>query len=147
MPRRDDAELHALLLDLIRSVGLLHAVPADGTGPTSLSEIFALHELAARDGQAQQQLAASLNLDKSTVSRLVAGLEARGLLVRDRDPDNRRIVRLAITPAGRRLHQELGRAMHAHQRAVFAAMTVPERAALRTGLTALLRALHHPAAR
>ena len=142
MIRPDGADLHGLLLDLVRSVGLLHVVDAEAVGQVSLSEIFALHELDAGDGLAQQELASRLRLDKSTVSRLVAGLEARGLLLRERDPDNRRIVRLSITPAGHRMHVDLAAGMHARQECVLAAMTPAERAALGTGLAGLLRALH-----
>jgi DNA-binding MarR family transcriptional regulator len=91
----------------------------------------------------QQELAERLRLEKSTVSRLVAGLEVRGLLVRERDPANRRFVRLSLTPAGQRLHVDLARAMHERQGAVLAAMTPSERAALQTGLVGLLRVLHH----
>jgi DNA-binding MarR family transcriptional regulator len=140
--RRDEAELHRLLLELVRSVGLLHVVDAGDAGRVSLSEVFALHELDTRGGLAHQELAARLELDKSTVSRLVARLEARGLLGRERDPANRRIVRLSLTPAGHRLHLKLAHAMHARQRSVLAAMTASERAALGMGLAGLLRALH-----
>jgi DNA-binding MarR family transcriptional regulator len=138
----DGADLHGLLLELVRSVGLLHVVDAGNSGQVSLSEAFALHELDADGGLAQQELAARLQLDKSTVSRLVAGLQARGVLARERDPDNRRIVRLSLTPAGHRLHQNLAQAMHAHQQTLLATMTPAERAALTTGLAALVRALH-----
>lgn len=141
MAVRDEAELHGLLLELVRSIELLHVADDAGAGQVSLSEVFALHELDRRGGLAQQELAERLQLDKSTVSRLVAGLEARGLLVRERDPGNRRIVRLSLTPAGRRLHLDLADAMHARQRCVLAGMTASERAALGTGLAGLLRAL------
>lgn len=136
------SDLPGLLLELIRSIGLLHMVDAGVAVQVSLSELFALHELTADDGLAQQELTVRLHLDKSTVSRLVAGMEARGLLVRERDPGNRRIVRLSISPAGHRLHEDLAQAMRAHQQAVLAAMTAPERVALETGLVGLLRALH-----
>ncbi len=134
-------ELHRQLLELVRSIGFLQVAAAGVDGQVSLSELFTLHEL---DGGslAQQELAARLRLDKSTVSRLVAGLEDRGLVVRERDPANRRIVQLSITDAGRRLHHELGRAMHARQAPVLEGMTAAERTALSTGLTGLLRALH-----
>ena len=143
---RHGADLHGLLLDLVRSVGLLHVVDP-GTmgsgGSVSVSELFALHELdAGGGGLSQQELAERLRLEKSTVSRLVAGLEVRGLLVRERDPANRRFVRLSLTPAGQRLHVDLARAMHERQGAVLAAMTPSERAALHTGLVGLLRVLH-----
>jgi DNA-binding MarR family transcriptional regulator len=46
-------------------------------------------------------LAARLALSLPRTSRLVDELEARGLAERDRDPSNRRLVRLRLTPEGR----------------------------------------------
>jgi DNA-binding MarR family transcriptional regulator len=137
----DDAGLHRLLLELVRSIGLLHVVDAGPAGQVSLSELFALHELDRRDGLSQQDLTTVLGLEKSTVSRLVAGLEARGLVRRERDPGNRRFLRLALTDPGRELHAALGGLMHARQSDVLSGMTAAERRALSTGLTGLLRAL------
>lgn len=45
-------------------------------------------------------LAAALGRDVSTVSREVSGLERHGLIARERDPDDRRAVRLALTGRG-----------------------------------------------
>jgi len=141
----DDDDLHGLLLDLVRSITSLHVVGAEAGGQIPLSEVLALHELDDGDGLTQQDLALRLHLDKSTVSRLVAGLEQRGLVVRERDPGNRRFVRLSLTTAGRRAHRDLAAVLHDRQREVVAAMSAAERKALRTGLTALLRAMRHPA--
>lgn len=140
----DGADLHELLLELVRSVGLLQVADVGRVGRLSLSEAFALHELDDGQGLAQQDIATRLRLDKSTVSRLVVGLEARGLLVRERDPNNRRIVRLSLTDAGREVHQAVARAMQARQRHVLAAMTASERTALALGLGGFLRGLHQP---
>lgn len=141
----NDDDLHGMLLDLVRSITSLHVVDTED-GAIPLSELLALHEVDSGDGVTQQHLADRLHLDKSTVSRLVAGLEHRGLLVRERDPGNRRFVRLTLTPAGRRAHRDLAGAVHHRQREVIGAMSAAERTALRTGLTGLLRALHDHAA-
>ena len=138
----DPGQLHDLLLDLVRSVGLLHLVDAGPDVPGSLSEIFALHELDAHGGLAQQDLAHRLVLDKSTVSRLIAALERRGLVVRERDPANRRISRLRLTDAGRAVHAQIAAAFHHRHVEILAEMTAQERSALSTGLAALLRTLH-----
>lgn len=138
---KDEADLHSLLLGLHRSVGLLHTLDAGPVGEVSASELFALHELDAGEDLSQQDLAHRLRLDKSTVSRLLAGLERQGLVARHRDPHNRRLVRLSLTAAGKRLHRHLADEMHAHQQMVLSSMTASERAALRTGLAGLLRAL------
>jgi DNA-binding MarR family transcriptional regulator len=42
-----------------------------------------------------------LSHDKGSVTRLIDQLEERGLLKRQRDPGDRRVVFLALTPAGR----------------------------------------------
>jgi DNA-binding MarR family transcriptional regulator len=138
----DSADTHAMLFELVRSVSLLHVLDGGAAGPASMSELFALHELDSTPGLAQNELADRLRLDKSTVSRLVAGLESRGLVTRERDTGNRRFVRLSITPAGRRLHQRVGRGLHKRQQEVLEAMTAEERSALDVGLAGLLRALH-----
>lgn len=65
-----------------------------------------LDELAHRDGVSASALAATLGLDPSHLSRLVAGLERRGLVLRARDRDDARRVSLALTGAGRRAFAE-----------------------------------------
>jgi DNA-binding MarR family transcriptional regulator len=53
------------------------------------------------------QLAEGLGLELSTVSRRVKALEARGLVERRTDADDRRISHLALTADGRRLFDAL----------------------------------------
>jgi DNA-binding MarR family transcriptional regulator len=43
------------------------------------------------------------------ITRLLDKLEARGLIARERPPENRRVVRVAITPVGRALLRELAK--------------------------------------
>ena len=69
----------------------------------SVSQCYALK--AADDGGpiTVNDLAAQLYLDKSTASRLANGLEDKGYLARERDPEDGRVVRLAATDAGHAL--------------------------------------------
>ncbi|MDR7274995.1 MarR family winged helix-turn-helix transcriptional regulator [Catenuloplanes atrovinosus] len=53
------------------------------------------------------ELAAFLGLDKSTMSGLIDRADRRGLLTRDRDPGDGRVVYVVITPAGRELAERL----------------------------------------
>ncbi|WP_051326369.1 MarR family winged helix-turn-helix transcriptional regulator [Glycomyces tenuis] len=138
----DPDRLHHLLMDLFRTVGLVlmdRAVPGQ---PVSLSQLFALHELDHEAGLSQRELAERLGLEKSTVSRLAAELEADGLVRRERDPANRRLYRLEITDAGRRLHRGIASSVHARYLRWTEAMTPDEREGLALGLPALLRAMH-----
>ncbi|MGY1841791.1 MULTISPECIES: MarR family winged helix-turn-helix transcriptional regulator [unclassified Modestobacter] len=56
------------------------------------------------------ELAVALLCDASNVTQLVARLEARGLVARVVDPADRRVKRVSITAAGRRVHRDVRRA-------------------------------------
>jgi DNA-binding MarR family transcriptional regulator len=123
-------------------------VPA-GNGPVgiagppavSASEARALTELLAAHGIAQGQLAALLGLEKSTVSRLAAGLEGKGWIRRGRDEQNHRYVRLYLTPQGRAVADRLWQAWQSRQERILAGLTAEERAGLALGLRGVLRGL------
>lgn len=130
-------------MELVRTAGILRAEEPEPTRTLPLSHAFALHAIDRADGAlSQRDLAERLGLEKSTVSRLAAHLEALGLLVRERDPENRRSYRLRITSAGRAMHEHLGRAAEVRYRAISSALTEAERDALLVGLPALIRAVH-----
>ena len=104
-------------------LGLGHAAPAGGrqrepstalprrqaAGAVEASEARALIELVTARGIAQGQLGTLLGLEKSTVSRLAAGLERKGWIGRGRDEANQRYVRLYLTPEGSRVAAGCGR--------------------------------------
>jgi DNA-binding MarR family transcriptional regulator len=114
-----------------------------GAGPpaVSASEARALTELLAAHGIAQGQLAALLGLEKSTVSRLAAGLEGKGWIRRGRDERNHRYVRLYLTPQGRAVADRLWQAWQSRQERILAGLTAEERAGLALGLRGVLRGL------
>jgi DNA-binding MarR family transcriptional regulator len=115
------------------------AVP--GAPAVSASEARALTELLAAHGIAQGQLAALLGLEKSTVSRLAAGLESKGWIRRGRDEQNHRYVRLYLTPQGRAVADRLWQAWQSRQERILAGLTPEERAGLALGLRGVLRGL------
>jgi len=107
----------------------------------SASEARALIELLAARGIAQGQLAALLGLEKSTVSRLAAGLERKGWLRRGRDEENQRFVRLYLTPEGRVIAAQVWQAWQSRQARILAGLSAEERAGLAAGLRGLVRGL------
>ncbi len=146
MTAREDTPLFpedvisTMLRRLVRAGGLLE--PHDHPGAhASLSEILAMRELAETPGLAQNDLADRLGLEKSTVSRLVGGLERRGWVRRDRDPENRRYLRLSLTDEGAATARMIGHHLHEHHRALLSGLTPAELQALAVGLTALARVL------
>jgi DNA-binding MarR family transcriptional regulator len=141
--RVDDSpeRIHQLVMDLIRVAGLLQPEQPLAEGHVSMSQAFGLHELDTDHPLSQRELAERLGLEKSTVSRMVAELERKGLVIRERDPANRRFYRLRLTPAGRTAHAGIAAAMHDHFVHSVSAMSATERKALLTGLPALIKAM------
>ena len=117
-------------------------VPATAGFPSvSASEARALIELLAARGIAQGQLAALLGLEKSTVSRLAAGLERKGWLRRGRDEENQRYVRLYLTPEGGAIAAQVWQAWQSRQARILAGLSPEERVGLAAGLRGLVRGL------
>ena len=117
------------------------ALPGGSLPAVSASEARALIELVAARGIAQGELGQLLGLEKSTVSRLAAGLERKGWLRRGRDEGNQRYVRLYLTPAGRAIAEQVWRAWQSRQARIVAGLSDEERDGLAAGLRGLVRGL------
>ena len=63
----------------------------------SASTWFSLTLLAEKDGMSQGELSQSFEVDPSRVTRLAKRLEREGLLRRERDPEDNRVVRMYLT--------------------------------------------------
>ncbi len=138
-----DTELERLLRRLLRVVSPAGGQAGDGTPvpAVSASEARALIELAAARGIAQGELASLIGLEKSTVSRLAAGLERKGWVRRGRDEGNQRYVRLYLTPEGTTMAGRLWHSWQSRQARILAALSAEERSGLSAGLRGLLRGL------
>ncbi len=69
------------------------------------AQVMALGRLEPGRPCAMSELAGALRCDNSNVTGIVDRLEARGLVERQADPADRRVKRLVLTDAGRRLWQ------------------------------------------
>lgn len=117
-------------------------VTAAGNGAVvSASEARALIELVAARGIAQGELGSLLGLEKSTVSRLAAGLERKGWVRRGRDEGNQRYVRLYLTSEGGVIAAQLWQAWQSRQARILGSLSREERAGLSAGLRGLVRGL------
>jgi DNA-binding MarR family transcriptional regulator len=140
--------LRMLSRDALTGAQASWAAPKEDTGENagslaavSASEARALTELLAARGIAQGQLAGALGLEKSTVSRLAAGLESKGWIRRGRDESNHRYVRLYLTPQGALVAERLWQAWQSRQARILAGLTAEERTGLAVGLRGLVREL------
>ncbi|MFI0723388.1 MarR family winged helix-turn-helix transcriptional regulator [Streptomyces sp. NPDC021224] len=125
---------------LLRQRGVLdpsRAVPGLGA---SLSESLALGYLSAGPC-VQHELGSYLGLEKSTVSRLVAAMTAKGWVERARDPSNRRFQKVVLTGAGRLVADRIAEAVRLRHERWLAALSAEEQHALAVGLPALVRVM------
>jgi DNA-binding MarR family transcriptional regulator len=121
-PRHFDSLEQAVFLSLWRTYDRLRAVEEELFGRYDLTpqQYNALRLLASAHPEPIRtlDLAGRLISRAPDITRLLDKLEQRGLIERDRPADNRRIVRVGITEAGRTLLRELRaplRQCHARQ--------------------------------
>jgi DNA-binding MarR family transcriptional regulator len=99
-----------------------------------------LYNLAAGDGQTQQQLADSMGIHRNLMVGLVDDLENRGLVERRRHPADRRAHALHLTPAARDLLDKARQAADEQDAELLAGLEDADRARL---ITLLQRVVSH----
>ena len=99
-----------LLESFVRSFGLHKPDQTPCGQPVAVAEAHALMDLAAFGPMRQGKLAARLQLEKSTVSRLVRQMEPHGQIQRNYDRHDGRAVLIRLTSQGRETATELARA-------------------------------------
>lgn len=82
-----------------------------------------MNKLAQNPGTSQLSLADDLIHDKPNITRILAGLQKKKLIRRDIDLNDRRVMRVQLTAAGKSLHE------------TFAKLVAAERTRLHHGLT------------
>ena len=137
-------ELDPVLAPVFTPLGLafkrMAAMVERETG-VSARKWFVLSMLDKEDGISQGDMCQRFRLDPSRITRIGQALEREGMIRRERDPEDNRVVRVYLTEKGRgmlrhlpRLGEELGRRIHE-------ALSNEELKELRRMLTVLARAM------
>jgi DNA-binding MarR family transcriptional regulator len=114
-------------------------------GGASIGHMGFLHALSEEGGAVTPgQLARRIGLTPATVTGAVNGMEELGLITRDRDPDDRRGVRVALTDAGRAAQREWGQRVKAHVRNRLTALSDRELGEIAKILTKVAPPIHGP---
>ncbi len=124
---------------LVRELGFLDD-GQNGLGITH-SQCHALIELERQERMTATDLAQALNLDKSTMSRTVAGLVKGGYVAMRAEPGDRRRRQLALTARGRRKVARVHQQADENVQAALAALAADDRAAVVRGLSLYAGAL------
>lgn len=146
MPREpslaDTLALQDRMVGFVRAFGL-HQPDQTPCGEfIPVSEAHALGELHRDEPLAQLELGARLRLEKSTVSRLVGQLEARGWVTRSRRDGDGRAVWLELTADGRRAAADLAVARATKFAALLERIPTDQRQGVLESLALLTEALH-----
>jgi len=100
-----DAELAARLrLVVTRLARRLRQESSSGLSPSLTA---ALSTLECHGPLTPSELAARERVQRPTATRILAGLDAAGLIVREPDPSDGRVTRVRVTPAARTLLRRL----------------------------------------
>jgi MarR family transcriptional regulator for hemolysin len=102
-------------------------VAAGGSTPTWL----VLLSLKSGSHRTQAELAAAVGVRQPTLTHHLDGLERAGLVTRVRDPGNRRVQQVALTPAGEGLFRRLRVAAAVFDRQLRAGLTETDASELR----------------
>ena len=134
MPTATDTELAAFATafdDFVRAAKRARArVEPDALLTPSQYDL--LCPLRGPDGDTPlglRELARAAGVSAPTATRMIDGLETRGLVTRERAADDRRAVRIALTPAGRDGVTDHREAMHGRRRALFDQLSPGDRRA------------------
>ncbi len=98
-----------------------------------------LSRLMGEEWRAQLDLARAIGIEGPTLTHHLDALEESGLVVRTRDPQDRRAVRVELTDAGREKHGELMQAVIAFNRRLRSGLEEAEIQELRELLAKLER--------
>jgi DNA-binding MarR family transcriptional regulator len=133
-----DLELSsALRLHVMRLARRLRAERADYS--LTLTQLSALSTLERLGAMTPSALAENERVQPPSVTRVVAALEATGLVTREPHPTDRRQCVIGLTPAGKALVAENRRRRDAWLAKQLRALDEGERAALRAALPVLER--------
>lgn len=94
-----------------------------------------LCQLFGQEGATQSEIANQLGVQGATVTNMLQRMEEAGLVTRQRDPDDNRLVRVYLTAAGRDKERAINEQFSKVEAATFAGFSEDDRAVLR----ALLR--------
>ncbi len=133
-------DVNPLMMPLGRAFKEMAGVFERETGETAPRWLL-LAMLSQQDGLGQGEVSQRFGVDPSRLSRLGQALEEEGLIRRERDPEDNRVVRMYLTDAGRRELRELPRLKRQFRRRIGGVLSEGEVGELRRMLDLLAAAM------
>jgi len=136
---RDAAALYEVMTELLR-VYQFRDRDRVGYHGLTITQCYVLDILIRRGALTLNGVAAAMGLDKSTLSRVVDGLERKHAVKRSVNPADGRSTLIAATPSGARRYRRVERDIVAENAKVLSGFTAAVRRQLVVLITALARA-------
>lgn len=137
-------ELAERVVAFVRAFGLHRPHETPCGKPIPVAEAHAMMDLARLGPMSHGQLARRLQLEKSTVSRIVRQLERRRWIERDIASHDRRIVFVRLTKRGKAATRDLAQARRGKFSRLLTNIPPAQRLNVIKTLSALTRALDRP---
>jgi MarR family transcriptional regulator, organic hydroperoxide resistance regulator len=102
------------------------------------AQAILLCTLKAQDGMSQTEIAEQLSVQGATITNMLQRMEEANLVLRRRDPDDNRLVRVYLTDAGREKEQAISEQFQQLEAKIFEGMTEEDQKTLRRLLMHLL---------
>jgi MarR family 2-MHQ and catechol resistance regulon transcriptional repressor len=96
-------------------------------GRLTVSQSYCLRLIYFEGARTMSELAGDLHVRLSTITGVVDQLERKGLVVREAHPEDRRSLRVGLTPAGRKLYGAAHQAFLTHLEPLLGGWTASER--------------------
>lgn len=130
----DDWQLLAQVSQVFRSVSDAFTDQVD----IPRGQAAVLCVIAREDGLTQSEIAERLSVQGATVTNMLQRLEEAGLVIRRRDPEDNRLVRVYLTEAGLEKELSLNAQLGSMQELFFKGIGETERAVLRRQLQQII---------
>jgi DNA-binding MarR family transcriptional regulator len=112
----------------------------------TVAQYTAMSRIKGREVLSSAKLARAHHVSPQTMNELIGNLEARGLVARREDPENRRVLLVALTESGRELLAQCDRTVDELEGDFFASVDAADLASLRKILERLIAETRHAAA-
>jgi len=133
-------QLRELIRVLERKLGILEDSEMSCCGLT-LAQCHALVEIGRAERISLIELANTIGLDTSTMSRTVNNLVTKKMAKRELDPSDRRYVTIQLTTAGSLSFREIETSMEAYFQKIYEAIAEKDRQPVLESLSILLKAI------
>jgi len=140
IPTEEIKQLRESIRVLERKLGILEESEMACCGLT-LAQCHALVEIGRAKSVSLVDLAGTIGLDTSTLSRTVNNLVTKNMVRRELDPDDRRYVTIQLTPEGNRYFRQIESSMDTYFAKVYASIAEDDRKNVLESLSVLLKAM------